>query len=192
MRGRVREVEPPTDIGDLDELVVEEPAPAVAARHERGVPDGRRREPAPIVVHLVDHHQPLTAADLGPNGDVVLDLLARAGRLTADECRHLESVARWRWGTLAIATAAVASAVASVPVARAVALVRGRRDGRSEAIVALEAAVAAIMRGQSRTRTRSALSACIANAGLAVLVRDLIDPDMFEVLYGPWREVMHH
>jgi hypothetical protein len=192
MRGKVREVEPTTDTRDLDELVVEEPTAAPATRPEVGVPGSLRREPGPIAVHLVEHHQPLAATDLGPNGDVVLDLLERAARLTADESRRLESDAAWRWGALAIATAAVAPAVTSLPVARAVALVRGRRDGRSEAIVALEAAVAAIMRGRSRTRTRSALSACIANAGLAILVRDLIDPETFEVLFGPWREVMHH
>jgi hypothetical protein len=48
------------------------------------------------------------------------------------------------------------------------------------------------VRGRPRSRKHAALSACIANAGLAVLVRDLIDPEMFEVLFGPWREVMHH
>jgi hypothetical protein len=39
---------------------------------------------------------------------------------------------------------------------------------------------------------RSRLPACISNAGLAVLVRDLVEPETFEVLFGPWREVMHH
>jgi hypothetical protein len=192
MRVKVREVKPPADTRDLDELVAEEPTTAPATRLEDGAPGSGHREPGPQVVHLVEHRGPLTVADLGPNGDVVLDLLSRAARLTADECRRLEHDAAWRWGSLALATAAVAPAVASVPVARAVALVRARREGRSDSVVALEAAVAAIMRDRPRTRTQSVLSACIANAGLAVLVRDLIDPETFEVLFGPWREAMHH
>ena len=32
----------------------------------------------------------------------------------------------------------------------------------------------------------------IGNACLAVLVRDLIDQETFDVLFGPWREIMHH
>ena len=191
MRAKVREVEPPADTRDLEELVAEEPTTAQATRPEDGALDGGHREPGQVV-HLVEHRGPLTATDLGPNGDVVLDLLARAARLTADECRRLEHEAAWRWGPLALATAAVAPAVASLPVARAVALLRARREGRSDSVVALEAAVAAIMRGRPRTRTQSVLSACIANAGLAVLVRDLIDPETFRVLFGPWREAMHH
>jgi len=192
MRVKVRQVEPPADTRDLEELVAEEPATAPATRPEDRILGGGQREPGPQVVHLVEHRGPPTVTDLGPNGDVVLGLLSRAARLTADECRRLEHDAAWRWGPLALATAAVAPAVASVPVARAVALARARREGRSDSIVALEAAVAAIMRGRSRTRTQSVLSACIANAGLAVLVRDLLDPEAFDVLFGPWREVIHH
>ena len=101
------------------------------------------------MVHFVDHRRPLTASDLGPNGDVVLDLLTRAGRLTEDECRRLEKDATWRWGLLALVPAAPL-----MPVARSVALVRGQGDGRSEAIVALEAEVAAVMREWSRKKSR--------------------------------------
>ena len=63
--------------------------------------------------------------------------------------------------------------------------------GRSDAIVALQAAVAAIVTQRRRTEGgRSRLPACISNAGLALLVRDLIEPEAFETLIGPWREVM--
>lgn len=187
MSSKVREVKPPSDTSGLDELVAEELPTAAPAGPDRAGPGGRPREPGTIVVHLVEHRQPLTANDLGPNGDVVLDLLLRAARLTADECRRLEKDASWRWGLLALVPAAPI-----MPVARSVALVRGRGDGRSDAIVALEAEVAAIIRDWSRKKTRSLLAACISNAGLAVLVRDLIDTEIFDVLFGPWREVMHH
>jgi hypothetical protein len=187
MGRKVREIKPPSDTGDLDELVAEEVPAAPASGPDTSAPGGQQPEPGPIVVHLVEHRHPLTASDLGPNGSVVLDFLARAGRLTADECHRLEQDATWRWGLLTVVPAAPI-----MPVARAVALVRGRGDGRSDAIVALEAEVAAIMRDWSRKRTRSLLSACISNAGLALLARDLIDAETFEVLFGPWREVMHH
>ena len=192
MRVKVREVEAPADTPDLEELVAEEPTAAAPTGPEDGAPGSRQRQPGLPRAHHAEHRGPLTAADLGPNGDVVLDLLSRAASLTAAECRRLENDATWRWGALALATAAVAPAVTSVPVARAVALLRARRDGRSDAVVALEAAVAGLMRGHPQSRKRAVLSACIANAGLAVLARDLIDPETFDVLFGPWREVMHH
>jgi hypothetical protein len=40
--------------------------------------------------------------------------------------------------------------------------------------------------------SRAILFACVGNAGLAVLVRDHIDQETFDVLFGPWREIMHH
>jgi hypothetical protein len=187
MRGKVGELKPPADTGDLEELIASEAV--VAPRMVKGASGDASRQPgsAPIEVRLVEHHRPLVAADLGPNGDLVLDLLARASQLTVEECRRLEKEAAWRWGLVTPITG-----VTSMSVARAVALVRGRRDRRSEAIVALEAAVAAIVHGRSRRLTGSRLSSCISNAGLAVLVRDLIDSETFETLFGTWREVMHH
>ena len=129
----------------------------------------------------------LTAADLGPNGDVVVDLLSRASRLTPAECRALEKEAGWRWWLV------TPLAGSTMPAARARALVLGRADGRSPAIVALEAAVAVIAHRLCGSKAgRSRLPACISNAGLAVLVRDLVEPETFEMLFGPWREVMHH
>jgi hypothetical protein len=81
----------------------------------------------------------------------------------------------------------------TMPAARARALVLGRAAGRADAIVALEAVVADVVHAIVGPRAgRSLLPACISNAGLAVLVRDLLEPEVFETLYGPWREVMHH
>jgi hypothetical protein len=140
---------------------------------------------AEVRVELV--RRPLTAADLGPNGDVVLDLLGRAARLTPAERKALEKEAAWRWWMI------TPLAGTTMPAARSRALVLGRADGRSEAIVALEAAVAAIVHRLAGPKMgRSRLPASISNAGLAVLVRDLVEPEVFEVLFGPWREVMHH
>jgi hypothetical protein len=80
-----------------------------------------------------------------------------------------------------------------MPAARARAVVLGRAHGRAAAIVALEAAVAAIGHRLGGSKAgRSRLPACISNAGLAVLVRDLVEPETFDTLFGPWREVMHH
>lgn len=177
MRGHVHETNPPENTNGLDELV------AVTAPDEADAkPDG----PA-AVLHLGEPRRALAPADLGPNGDVVLELLGRASRLTADECQRLDREAAWRWGMIS-----PIPGVTTAPVARARALVRGRGDGRSEAIAALEAAVVAIVHVRPGRKVGGFLAASISNAGLAVLVRDLIESETFETLYGPWREVMHH
>src|SRR3990172_6440503 len=129
MRANVREVGAPAETRGLEELIAEVP------------PDEERpaERPAGALTGgpTVDGH-PITAGDLGPNGDVVLDILVRAARLTADEARDLERDVTWRWGFLAIAAAVVAPAGASMPVSRALARARGRADGRTEAIAALD------------------------------------------------------
>lgn len=200
MRVKVRTIEPPVDTTGLDELVVEVPAagggpaddvPAAgkpaAAAGKPAAAGGGAAAPADPVTHLDTHRRPLTAADLGPNGDVVLDLLERASRLTPVERRSLEKEAGWLWWML------TPLAGSTMPACRARALVLGRADGRSEAIVALEAAVAVVVHRLSGPRVgRSRLPAVISNAGLAVLVRDLVEPEVFESLFGPWRAVMHH
>jgi hypothetical protein len=129
--------------------------------------------------------RPVTAADLGPNGEDVLDFLQRATRITPAEHRSLEKVAAWRWWMMTPLPGA------TMPAARAHALVVARADGRSDAIVTLQVAVAAIVASVVGAKAgRSRLPACISNAGLALLVRDLIEPEAFEALIGPWREVM--
>jgi hypothetical protein len=158
MRVKVRAVEPPADGSGLEEI-------------GEGSPGARRRR--------------VTAADLGPNGGDVLDLLQRAARLTPAECRSLEKAAGWRWWLMTPLPAT------AMPAARARALVVGRADGRGAAIGALEAAVRAIVvQIAGANAGRSRLPACISNAGLAILVRDLVEPEVFEALCGPWREVM--
>jgi len=188
MRVKVRAIEPRVDDAGLDELVAE-------ATPER---DGAPRDGLPATrpssatgsasdaeVRLVTHPHRATASDLGPNGEDVLDLLSRASSITPAECRALEKAAAWRWWMM------TPLAGTTMPAARANALVRGRADGRSDAIVALEAAVAEIvLRVGGAKAGRSRLPACISNAGLALLVRDLIEPEACETLLGPWHEVM--
>lgn len=72
-------------------------------------------------------------------------------------------------------------------------MLRGRRAGRAKTIVALEAAVKQLINDEHMSLGRgSRLPACISNAGLAFLLRDQIEPETFEMLAGPWLEVMHH
>jgi hypothetical protein len=126
------------------------------------------------------------AADLGPNGHVVLDILRRAARMTPTEGKAMEREADWRWWSL---TPAVGTTIAA---AQARAVVVGRNDGRRDAIAAFEAAVHRAMAVRDPGhREHSRLVACVIAAGLAVLVRDLIDVETFEQLTGPWRAVMH-
>jgi hypothetical protein len=190
MRVKVRAIEPRADDATLDELIAE-PAP----EHDLPAPGGPGTGttppgPGPAVgagaeVHLVTHPRRVTASDLGPNGEEVLDLLARAARLTPAECRSLEKEAGWRWWMM------TPLAGATLPAARANALVIGRAEGRSDPIAALQTAVAAIVTSVVGPKAgRSRVPACISNAGLALLVRDLIEPEAFELLTGPWREVM--
>jgi hypothetical protein len=187
---KVRAIEPRTDDAELEELVAEE-APA-GDRPGRTDPAVESRTPAAgpspdVSVRLVAQPRRVTASDLGPNGDVVLDLLSRASRLTPAECRSLDKEAGWRWWLMTPLPGA------GMLGAHATAVARARADGRSEALVALETAVTAIvLRVAGPKAGRSRLRACISNAGLAVLVRDLIEPEAFETLFGPWREVMHH
>lgn len=160
MRVKVRTIEPRVDDAEPEELVA---GPTVG--RPRGV----------------------SAADLGPHGDDVLDLLSRASRLTPAECRSLDKEAAWRWWLVSPLPGMGMLGAHGTAVARA------RADGRSEALVALETAVAAIvLRVAGPKAGRSRLRTCISNAGLAVLARDLIEPEAFETLFGPWREVMHH
>jgi hypothetical protein len=187
MRKRVREWAPTLSDQDLQTLVDEELVASVDAGPAGHPPNGGAQDQAAVEVHRAGDDRRATAADLGPNGDVVLEWLARAAELTPDECRHLEREATWCW-TLVTPVASVGS----VPVARALALVRGRQAGRADAIAALRAEITAIARRRSNPRQSVTLAACLTDAGLALLVRDLIAPEVFDQLHGPWLAVMHH
>jgi hypothetical protein len=152
---------------------------AAGASHPRGVgrPVATVSRPGP--------ERRLADVDLGPNGDAVRDLLARAANLVDADVRRLEAEASWRWGTVTPVLGAT-----SVTAARALAVLRGRGSGRAAGIEAVEATVAALVRART-VRVGRNVGPAIANAGLAQLVRDLVEPEVFETLFGPWREVMH-
>lgn len=169
MRIKVRSVDPPAGGEALEEI---EARPASEA-------DPPEADRAPAAAP--------TAAELGPAGEQILTLLERAAHLTETERRRLEEAAGWRWWSMTpLPTTTVAAA-------RSLALLRGRRAGRAKAIVTLEAAVKQLINDDRMTLRRgSRLPACISNAGLARLLRDQIEPETFEMLAGPWLEVMHH
>ena len=98
---------------------------------------------------------------LGPNGEAVADLIESVRRLTADKIRGLDA---------ALAAAWDAAWVAARAAARAAAL-----DAALDAAwdAALDAAWVA-----ARAAT------------LALVVKDLITPEQFDLLYGPWASVM--
>ena len=127
---------------------------------------------------------PAPPVDLGPNGPEVRELLARAALLSAAERRRLGEVASWRWWPL---TMPVGGASAGP---RTVALLRARAAGRAGAVRWIEARVSEDPTGAARSREPLAVRA-LANAALAVLTRDVVSDDVFDALYGPWREVTH-
>ena len=86
MRVKVRAVEPPVATAGLEEIVAgTTDAGAEAATQPGSSGAGRASEDAKSAAtafRLETHERPIGAADLGPNGDVVFDLLSRAARLT--------------------------------------------------------------------------------------------------------------
>ena len=102
---------------------------------------------------------------LGPNGEAVADLIERARHLTVDEIRRLAAAWEAAWD---------ASRDAAWVAAREAA-----RDAARDA--AREAAWDA---------SRDAAWVAAWDAAIALLVRDLITPEQFDLLYGPWASVM--
>lgn len=103
----------------------------------------------------------------GPNSEAVAALIERARRLTADKEWSL-SVA-WEAGTERWQAARAAAREAAW-------------DARREAWAAARAA--------TPWNAAWAAAGAVEDAALALVVRDLIIPAQFEVLYGPWREVV--
>jgi hypothetical protein len=190
MRPKVREIDPGGGPGeDVEEIVATAPAggggdAAGAGAGDRAGPRVETRDAA--VIEDVPDHAPPTAADLGPNGEEVLGLIRRAGALTGTQVHALEEESGWRWWMLSPLVGT------TMPAARARALILGRRDGRADAIVAMDAAIhEVLLHGDGTKAHGSRLLTCVTNAGLAVLVRDLIEAEVFETLHGPWGAVMH-
>jgi hypothetical protein len=120
--------------------------------------------------------------DLGPQAAEIVDVLRRATLLSKSQRGRLAEAAAWRWWPLTLP----AGGASSGP--RTTALIRARAAGRDRAIPWLERAVA-LAPGEADTRSLAVRA--VANAALALLVRESIDGDAFDGLSGPWREVTH-
>lgn len=177
MPRRITFVVPPDAVAE--ELSVEAPADPLPEPSDEARVEELRSVPPARFVDATRQPHPL---DLGPNGPAVLELLERAAMLTASERHRLAEIAAWRWWPL---TLPVGGASAR---ARAIAIVAARRAGRAPAVAWLDKAGPAAKLGR---RADQLLVRAVGNAALALLVRDLVTDEVFEALYGPWREVTH-
>lgn len=114
------------------------------------------------VVREIDAHRAL-----GPQGEQVAALIDRAGRLTVDEAEKLD-----------------ASRDGGVSVAARVAA----RDASQDAawVAAWAAALVAARRATIWDVTRFA----VGNAAFALVMRDLISKEDYDLLTGPWAQVI--
>lgn len=120
--------------------------------------------------------------DLGPNGPQVLELLQRAAQLSPAERRRLGEIASFRWWPLTLPVGGPSAG------ARATAILSARRADRRAAVAWIEAtATPAALGGAADPLVVLA----VGNAGIALLARDVISDEVFDALYGPWREVTH-
>jgi hypothetical protein len=109
---------------------------------------------------------------LGPNGEAIAALIERAGRLTWDEVERL-------------AAARVAARDAAEVAARDAAWDAARGAARGAAWDAAGDAAWVAAWGAARVAARDAAWV----AARALVVRDLISKEHFNVLYGPWAVV---
>lgn len=116
---------------------------------------------------------------LGPQGEEVAALIERSHALTDEEVAAL--AAAWDARGAVVATAATA-AWESAGVATAV-------RAAARAVVAT-ATVTALASAATWDATRDAAALAAWDAALALFTRDLITPEHFDLLYGPWREAM--
>ena len=114
---------------------------------------------------------------LGPNGEAVAALIERCKTLTYGEVRQL--VAAWDAARNAARDAARGAAwYATWGAARGAARDAARVAAR---VAAWDAA---------RDSAWNAAGGAAGDAALALTVKDLITPDQFDLLYGPWEKVM--
>ena len=122
---------------------------------------------------------------LGPNGEAVAAHIERCKTITSEQARRLDAEQDAAWDAVAVWTAARDAAWFAAKDA----IVAGPASGY--AIAAQDAA-----RFAARNAARNAIAAQDAAwpaawpAALALVVRDLITPEQFDLLYGPWASVM--
>ena len=114
---------------------------------------------------------------LGPNGQEVVALIVRAGRLTADELRSL-------------AAAGDAAAGAARMAAWGVVWDAARDAARIAARIAAVDAVGYAVGCAVGCAVEDAVWNAVEDVVFALLARDLITTEQFETLYGPWRKAL--
>ena len=126
---------------------------------------------------------------LGPNGEEVAALIERASRLSTPEIVALEAAraaARAAAWFAAPGAAWTAARAAALDAARAAAL----DAARAAAWAAARAAVRAAAPEPPTWEDVPAGASAARSAAHALVVRDVLDPGAFDVLYGPWREAV--
>ena len=125
-----------------------------------------------VVVREVDAHQAL-----GPQGEQVAALIGRVGKLTVGEAEKL-----------------VATREAALDSAREAALASAREAAWDAARVAAMVAAWAAARGAAMAAAwepaREASRGAAWVAALALVVRDLISKEQYNLLTGPWAQVI--
>jgi hypothetical protein len=126
---------------------------------------------------------------LGPNGDAVAALIERCKTLTNDEAKRLDAARDAAWD-------------AARNAARGAARNAARNAARDAARTAARNAAWDAAWGTARNAAWNAAWDAAWNAAwgtarnaawdaaLALIVKDLITPEQFEILYGPWRSAM--
>jgi hypothetical protein len=120
------------------------------------------------VVREIDSH-----LALGPNGREVAALIDRAGRLTPVEAKALGAAWYAAWDA-----------------ARDVAWVAARHAAWVAAREAAREAAGVAARDAASDAASDAARFAAWDAATALVVRDLITPEQFDVLYGPWESVI--
>ena len=110
---------------------------------------------------------------LGPNGEAVAAHIERCKTITNDQAHRMNAAWGATWGATRDAALA-ATWDAALAAARDAAL----------------AAAWDIERCKTITNDQAHRMNAARDAALALVVRDLITPDQFDLLYGPWRSVM--
>ena len=116
------------------------------------------------VVREIDAHQAL-----GPHGEHVAALIGRAGRITAGEAEKLAAVWEGTWD---------AAQYAAWDAAR-----------NADRVAAQDAAWYAA-RDAARETAPAAAPVTARDAALALVVRDLISKEHYDLLTGPWAQVI--
>jgi hypothetical protein len=138
---------------------------------------------------------------LGPNGEAVATLIERCRTLTYDEARQLDAARSAAWsaawyaaGAAAWYAAEAAAWDAAGGAAWAAAWDAARSAARSAAGDAARSAARSAAwyaaGDAARAAARVAAGYAAGDAARALMVKDLITPEQFDLLHGPWASMM--